>query len=74
MKGCDCDRVTVDDRMIDRKEAANLIGIRVQTLVVWGMEGKGPPFFKLAGHAVRYRLSEVWDWIETQQKVGGSSQ
>lgn len=36
------------------QQAAEILGVKVQTLAEWRLNGRGPPFIKL-GRAVRYR-------------------
>ena len=48
--------------LINEIAAAQLLGLRRQTLTRWRWEGKGPPFCKI-GRAVRYRLPDVEAFI-----------
>lgn len=56
---------TLDDRtrVVDTEGAAERLGITPETLRNWRWRGDGPPFLKL-GRAVRYRLSELSDWLD----------
>ena len=55
---------TADDRLLTRREVAEILGFREQTLARWRWEGRAdrPPEVKV-GRAVRYRASEVRRWI-----------
>lgn len=47
-------------------EAAEFIGgLREQTLATWRMQKRGPRFLKV-GSKVRYRKSDLDDWLEAQ--------
>ena len=49
--------------LINTHEAAQLIGIKPETLRQWRMNGPGPSFLKL-GKLVKYRRSTVLQWID----------
>ena len=49
--------------LLATREVAHLLGISHKTLERMRMEGTGPKFIKV-GRSVRYRLSDVQEWIE----------
>lgn len=49
------------------EQVAPLLGVSVSTLRHWRGRGEGPPYFKLAGKSVRYRWSEVENWLLGQR-------
>ena len=53
-----------EDRLLTRKEVAEVLGFQPQTLARWKWEGREdrPPEV-LVGRAVRYRASELSRWI-----------
>jgi len=51
--------------LISTPEAAKIIGFEESTLEAWRCRGGGPPFVKL-GRAVRYRLADLNDWVESR--------
>ena len=55
--------------LLTRRQAAEKLNMRPQTLAVWGMTGKYLPFIKV-GRTVRYRLSDIERLIE--QRLGGA--
>lgn len=58
--------VDLDD-LLTSAETAALLGIKPNTLEIWRTKGHGPAFLKLgtAPQApVRYRRSEVMEWLE----------
>jgi predicted DNA-binding transcriptional regulator AlpA len=56
--------VATDDRLLTRKQAAEVLGFQPQTLARWKWEGRAdrPPEVRV-GRAVRYRASELSRWI-----------
>lgn len=53
-----------------RSEVAAFLRRKPQALAHWAMQGKGPKFMKLENGHVRYRWSDVDDWLNSQF-VGG---
>ncbi len=49
-------------------EAAKITGFSVQTLRNWRHEGKGPKFDKPTARAVRYRISELENFMTGEEK------
>jgi len=44
--------------------AAAYLGFSAPTLEKWRWEGKGPKFYKIGGHAVGYKLSDLEAFAE----------
>lgn len=67
---------TTDDRLLTRKQAAEVLGFQPQTLARWKWQGREdrPPEVRV-GRAVRYRASELSRWIAErgENPAGGSS-
>ena len=62
-----------DDRLFSRKEAARYLVIAPQTLAVWACTGRyNLPYIKI-GHRVRYRKSDLNEFIARNLKGGKSS-
>lgn len=55
------------DRFLTTKEAAELLGIRPNTLEHWRSKGKGPTFERV-GSAIRYRLSDIELWLTANRR------
>lgn len=56
------------DRMLSVKEAADLIGMKPQTLDKWRMQGnQAAPGFVRIGRSCRYKLSTLKTWMDGQQ-------
>jgi len=52
--------------MLTRPEAAVFLGIKPQTLAVWAMSGKHVPIVKVGARSVRYRESDLREFLERQ--------
>ncbi|QLQ17657.1 MAG: helix-turn-helix domain-containing protein [Exiguobacterium profundum] len=53
--------------LLTTAEAAKIMGLKVNTLEIWRVRGTGPTHVKLGDGIrapVRYRRSELMDWIE----------
>jgi predicted DNA-binding transcriptional regulator AlpA len=63
----------VDDRLLTRREVAEILGLREQTLARWRWAGRkdGPPELKF-GRLVRTRASDLAQWI-AERGEGSSS-
>ena len=51
------------DRFLRPREAAEVLGLAPQTLAKWRCAGGGPPFCRLGGRSIRYRASELENWV-----------
>lgn len=53
------------DKLLTEREAAPLVGVQMQTLAKWRMQGNpdAPPFVKV-GRSCRYKLSTLKAWID----------
>lgn len=52
------------DRLIDEREAADILCYTVRALQNWRCRGGGPKFVKVSGRSVRYRRRDLLAWIE----------
>lgn len=59
--------------LVDAKEVSEYLGKTVQALAVWRMKGLGPRFLKLENGSVRYRWSDVDEWLDAQETGGGAA-
>jgi len=50
-------------------ELSDYAGPAVQTLAIWRMKNKGPRYVKIGGR-IRYRLSDVDEWLEANTTGG----
>lgn len=51
-------------RLLSTDEVARLLVVPVTTLYTWRYKGTGPRAFRVGKH-LRYRLSDVMEWLET---------
>jgi len=51
-----------ENELLTTEQLAELLGIRPNTIEGWRLKGQGPRFCKL-GRSIRYRRSDVEDWI-----------
>ena len=61
------------DRLVTEKEAAAMLGLQPSTLRRWRSTGQPgqPEFVKIAGRAIRYRLSDLSAYIGALPTSGG---
>ncbi len=64
---------TFEDRLIGEKEVADLLSLGLSTVQQWRVKGKGPKFLRL-GRLVRYRTSDVLDYIESLKAFSSTSE
>lgn len=55
-----------NNRRLDRKEAAEYIGVSTPTLASWATRGGGPPYIKL-GTKVIYMQSDLDSWLSARR-------
>ena len=51
------------ERLLHRREAAELIGTSERTLKRWDRENKGPPPIRFGKRMTRYSVSAVREWL-----------
>jgi predicted DNA-binding transcriptional regulator AlpA len=54
----------VADEILNEREAAEFLKVSCRTLQAWRCARVGPLFVRV-GRSVRYRRSDLFDWIET---------
>lgn len=65
------------DQLICTKKMAKLLGVSTQWLEIGRVHGYGPPFLKLSNRMIRYRVSDVREWLDkrshgsTSEYTGG---
>lgn len=52
------------DKLLNTREAAELTGLKPNTLERMRLFGNGPSFIRLGAKAIKYRRSDVLAWIE----------
>ncbi|MFD0915012.1 helix-turn-helix transcriptional regulator [Pseudahrensia aquimaris] len=63
------DLTSSNDRLVTRKEAAAFLGFTPKTLANWASSGEGPDFILIRNRA-RYKISNLYRWIEEKGKDG----
>ena len=58
---------STDKPFLTTREASQYLGLKRCTLEAWRCRGNGPRFVKL-NRAVRYRLTDLNDWIESRTR------
>lgn len=48
--------------LVDAAQAAEILGVQLQTLAAWRCRRQGPPFIKL-GRCVKYKLADLNAYI-----------
>lgn len=56
------DQTPPEERLLNRQEAADLLGIKENTMAIWAMDGTGPAPTKI-GRCVRYRQTVLYKYI-----------
>ena len=55
------------DELLDQRQAAALLGLgSPRTLESWRFRGFGPKFVKLSSRLVRYRVSDLNEWVSAR--------
>jgi predicted DNA-binding transcriptional regulator AlpA len=62
--------VDLEDRLLTRKQAAEILGFQPQTLARWKWEGREdrPREVRVGSRAVRYRASDLVRWIAARSE------
>jgi predicted DNA-binding transcriptional regulator AlpA len=60
--------------LVDRRQAACLLGVSPRTLDRWHLLRIGPPRVTLGGRKVRYRLSSLDAWVRSREFIGPRSE
>jgi len=54
------------DRLVNEREAADVLCYSVRALQNWRHRGGGPKFVKVSARSVRYRVRDLLDWIDAR--------
>jgi excisionase family DNA binding protein len=62
---------TLSSDLLTREQAAELLGVKPQTLAVWATTHRyALPFIKIGRNKVRYRLSDLERWLVANTVTG----
>jgi excisionase family DNA binding protein len=56
-----------EDRFLTMEEVGNLMGLDRSTIYNWKRRGV-LPHYKIGKRAVRFKLAEILQWLETQKR------
>jgi predicted DNA-binding transcriptional regulator AlpA len=62
------------NELVDRTQAAQLLGVSPRTLDRWHHLRIGPPRVALGSHKVRYRLSSLDAWVRSREFIGSKGE
>lgn len=69
--------IDLEDRLLTRRQAAEILGLQPQTLARWKWEGREdrPQEVRVGLRAVRYRTSDLVRWIaaRAEHPAGGNA-
>lgn len=57
------------EQLLTEKQVAERLGLNVGTMQQWRFQGKGPKYYKFSPKAIRYRLSDVEQFIDNSRVV-----
>ena len=52
------------ESLLNETLAARFLGLSKRTLQKWRVEGSGPAFVRILNRAIRYRPSDLQEWVE----------
>ena len=52
--------------LIDERKAARFFSVSAETLRLYRRRGQGPRFYRIGGRLVRYRMTDLIAWRDTQ--------
>lgn len=57
------------DQMLTRREVTSMVGVSCATIYRWMEEGTFPNPIKFTARCVRWRQSEIQNWIDSHTQV-----
>ncbi len=61
------------DQLVDEREAASILCYSVRALQNWRHRGGGPMFVRVSARSIRYRRSDLTQWVN-DRRVANTSQ
>ena len=71
-KTSDTDGLATSDRLVRQEDAALILGVTPRCMENWRHRGEGPKFVRISGRCIRYRKSDLYEWIEGRVKSSTS--
>jgi predicted DNA-binding transcriptional regulator AlpA len=62
---------TRQQALLSAADLSELLGVEAKTLANWRCQGKGPRSIKV-GRLVRYRMSDVEQWLASREQENGA--
>ena len=62
----------VSESLLTEAQAARLLNFTPRFLQARRARGDGPPFVSISARAIRYRRSDLLDWIESRIRTNNS--
>jgi predicted DNA-binding transcriptional regulator AlpA len=53
--------------LLSQRQVASRLGVSARTIEGWRARGVGPPFLRLSARAVRYRSSDLEQWLDQRR-------
>jgi len=53
--------------LLSQQQVAVRLGVSARTIEGWRARGVGPPFLRLSARAVRYRVSDLEQWLDQRR-------
>jgi predicted DNA-binding transcriptional regulator AlpA len=55
------------NQLLSQRQVAVRLGVSARTIEGWRARGVGPPFLRLSARAVRYRSSDLEQWLDQRR-------
>ena len=56
-------KLSAPEQLLTEVEVAHLLQLKPRALQAWRVRGGGPAFIRISGRAIRYRRSDLEQWI-----------
>lgn len=66
------DEFQLKNYLVSEKEAAQFLGFTIRFLQARRVRGNGPRFVKISSRAIRYRVSDLKEWVEGKLRTSTS--
>ena len=61
-----------NDALLTEREAADFLGVTARCLQAWRYRGGGPKFVRISSRCIRYRKSDLVEWVEERLRSSTS--
>lgn len=63
---------TQTNQLLTEHETARLLNLTTRCLQAWRLRGTGLPFIRISSRCIRYRMSDIQQWIDSNTKTSTS--